>query len=119
VLEAVQTDSQRLLYRELVGRHHYLRHAVPFGAHLRYLFYCGPQVLGAMQFSSRAWRLAVRDRWIGWDEPARRGNLRRVVSQSRFLILPSSRVRPASSPRWTTRASRRNRLWGSLGERCA
>lgn len=88
VLEAVQTEPQRLLYRELVGRHHYLGHAVPFGAHLRYLFHSGEQVLGAMQFSSPAWRMAVRERWIGWDEPARRGNLQRVLSQSRFLILP-------------------------------
>lgn len=88
VLEPVQTQPQRLLFRELVGRHHYLGHAVPFGAHLRYLFYSGEQVLGAMQFSSPAWRMAVRERWIGWDEPARRGNLQRVVSQSRFLILP-------------------------------
>jgi hypothetical protein len=88
VLEPVQTEPQRLLYRELVGRHHYLGHAVPFGAHLRYLFYSGEQVLGAMQFSSPAWRMAVRERWIGWDEPARRGNLQRVLSQSRFLILP-------------------------------
>jgi hypothetical protein len=61
---------------------------VPFGAHLRYLFSSGAQVLGAMQFSSPAWRLAVRERWIGWDEAARRANLQRVVNQSRFLILP-------------------------------
>lgn len=88
VLEPVQTEPQRLLYRELVGRHHDLGHAVPFGAHLRYLFHSGEQVLGAMQFSSPAWRMAVRERWIGWDEPARRGNLQRVLSQSRFLILP-------------------------------
>jgi hypothetical protein len=88
VLDPVQTQPQRLLFRELVGRHHYLGHAVPFGAHLRYLFYSGEQVLGAMQFSSPAWRMAVRERWIGWDEPARRGNLQRVLSQSRFLILP-------------------------------
>jgi hypothetical protein len=88
VLEPVHTEPQRLLFRELVGRYHYLGHAVPFGAHLRYLFYSGEQVLGAMQFSSPAWRMAVRERWIGWDEPARRGNLQRVVSQSRFLILP-------------------------------
>jgi Domain of unknown function (DUF4338) len=88
VLEPVQSEPQRLLFRELVGRHHYLGHAVPFGAHVRYLFYSGKQVLGAMQFSSPAWRIAVRERWIGWDEPARRGNLQQVVSQSRFLILP-------------------------------
>jgi hypothetical protein len=88
VLEPVQSEQQRLLFRELVGRHHYLGHAVPFGAHLRYLFYSASQVLGCMQFSSPAWRMAVRERWIGWDEPARRANLQRVVSQSRFLILP-------------------------------
>lgn len=88
VLERVQSAEQRLLFRELVGRHHYLGHAVPFGAHLRYLFYSGEQVLGAMQFSSPAWRMGVRERWIGWDESARRSNLQRVVNQSRFLILP-------------------------------
>ena len=39
VLEVVRSDEQRLLFRELVDRHHYLGHAVPFGAHLRYLVY--------------------------------------------------------------------------------
>ena len=36
-LEAVVSQQQRLLFRELVGRHHYLGHAVPFGAQLRCL----------------------------------------------------------------------------------
>jgi Druantia protein DruA len=88
VLDLVQSTEQRLLFRELVGRYHYLGHAVPFGAQLRYLFYSGQQVLGAMQFSSPAWRMAVREGWVGWDEAARRGNLQRVINQSRFLILP-------------------------------
>ena len=95
VLEAVTTERQRLLFRELVGRHHYLGHAVPFGAHVRYLVYASqPErtVLGCLQFSSPAWRIAVRDRWIGWDEGTRRRNLQRVVNNSRFLILPWVRV---------------------------
>jgi hypothetical protein len=92
VLEPVKSEQQRLLFRELVGRYHYLGHAVPFGAHLRYLFYTGEQVLGCMQFSSPAWRMAARERWIGWDEQARRSNLQRVVNQSRFLILPWIRI---------------------------
>lgn len=94
VLQLVQSSEQRLLFRELVGRYHYLGHAVPFGAHLRYLFYGGSPrvVLGCMQFSSPAWRIAVRDRWIGWDQAARWANLQRVVSQSRFLILPWARI---------------------------
>jgi hypothetical protein len=109
VLEAVVTEEQRLLFRELVGRHHYLGHAVPFGAHLRYLLYASqPErtVLGCLQFSSPAWRMAVRDRWIGWDERTRRRNLQRVVNNSRFLILPWIRVRNLAS-RVLSLASRR------------
>ena len=45
-----------------------------------------------MQFSSPAWRMAVREGWIGWDESARRANLQRVINQSRFLILPWVRI---------------------------
>ena len=87
-LELVKTERQRLLFRELVGRHHYLGYTTPFGAHMRYIFRSDSQVLGCMQFSSPAWRMAAREQWIGWDEPARRSNLQRVVNQSRFLILP-------------------------------
>jgi len=89
-LEMVQSPAQHALFRELVGRYHYQGHAVPFGASLRYLVYASParQVVGGLQFSSPAWRLAVRDRWIGWDEATRRRNLQRIVSNSRFLLLP-------------------------------
>lgn len=100
VLEAVITEQQRLLFRELVGRHHYLGHAVPFGAHVRYLVYASqPErtVLGCVQFSSPAWRMAVRDRWIGWDERTRGRKLQQVVNNSRFLILPWVRVQNLAS----------------------
>ena len=36
-VERVREPAERLLFRELVGRYHYLGHTVPFGAHLRYL----------------------------------------------------------------------------------
>ena len=35
-LRLVQDAEERALWRELVDRHHYLGHEVPFGAHLRY-----------------------------------------------------------------------------------
>jgi hypothetical protein len=79
-MELVETVDQRLLFRELVGRHHYLGHAVPFGAHLRYLGYASkPErvVVGGVQFSSPAWRMALRDAWIGWDDETRQRNLQR------------------------------------------
>ena len=87
----VTTGDDRLLFRELVGRHHYLGHTVPFGAHLRYLVYAAqprPQVVACAQFSSAAWRMACRDAWIGWDDATRARNLARVVNNSRWLILP-------------------------------
>jgi hypothetical protein len=90
-LELVRTDEGRRLFRELVGRYHYLGHAVPFGAHLRYLIFAHlPEktVLGGIQFSSAAWRIAVRDEWIGWDDKTRVRNLEHVVNNSRFLVLP-------------------------------
>lgn len=99
-IEAVETPDQRLLFRELVGRHHYLGHRVPFGAHLRYLVFASrPErtVVGCVQFSSPAWRMAVRDAWIGWDDTARHRNLQRVVSNSRYLILPWVRVKNLAS----------------------
>jgi len=99
-IEAVETADQSLLFRELVGRHHYLGHRVPFGAQLRYLVFASrPErtVVGCVQFSSPAWRMAVRDAWIGWDDSARHRNLQRVVSNSRYLILPWVRVKNLAS----------------------
>jgi hypothetical protein len=100
VLEPVRSGEERLLFRELVGRYHYLGHRVPFGAHLRYLAYVSKperQIVGCLQFSSPAWRMAARERWIGWDEAARKRNLQKVVSNSRFLIVPWVRIRNLAS----------------------
>jgi hypothetical protein len=47
-----------------------------------------PAVVACLQLSSPAWKMAVRDGWIGWTEQARRAGLQRIVNNSRFLILP-------------------------------
>lgn len=83
-------DAQRRLLRELVGQHHYLGYAPPFGARLQYLVYVHrprSEVVGCVQFSSPAWRMKVRDAWIGWDDGTRQRRLQRVVSNSRLLVL--------------------------------
>jgi hypothetical protein len=46
------------------------------------------QVLACLGWTSAAWRIAVRDRWIGWTDAQRRQALPYVVNNSRFLILP-------------------------------
>ena len=96
----VSSRSDHALWRELVGRHHYLGYATAYGASLRYLVTIQrPQeaVVGCLQFSSPAWRLAARDRWIGWSERQRLRQLQRVVNQSRFLILPWVEVKNLAS----------------------
>lgn len=79
------------LWRELIGRYHYLGDRVPVGATLRYFVRSAPppaQILACLGWTSAAWKMAVRDHWIGWTEAQRRQNLPYVVNNSRFLILP-------------------------------
>ena len=44
--------------------------------------------LAMLGFSSAAWTLAPRDRFIGWSRRHREKNLPLVVDNPRFLILP-------------------------------
>ena len=99
-VEVVTTAEERSLWRELVGRYHALGHAVPFGAHVRYLVWAARpkrQVVACLQYSSPAWRMAARDRWIGWEDRTRAERLQRIVNNSRFLMLPWVKVKNLAS----------------------
>ena len=88
------------LWRELLARYHYLGYRVPVGATLRYLVRSshGPeQVLACLLWTSPAWKIAVRDRWIGWSDAQRRQNLPYLVNNARFLILPWVHIRGLAS----------------------
>jgi hypothetical protein len=94
VLGAECPDDLRL-WAEYVERYHYLGHRVPVGASLRHWVYsprCPQQVLACLMWSSAAWKMAARDRWIGWSPQQRARHLPFVVNQSRFLLLPWVRV---------------------------
>jgi hypothetical protein len=94
-IEPVLAAADHAPWREAIQQHHYLGHRVPFGAHLRYFIRIGaphPIRVGALQFSSPAWRMAERERWIGWSDAARRRNLQQIVGNSRFLIFPWVRI---------------------------
>ncbi len=94
----VQSRQQRLLFKELVSRYHYLGYAMPYGARLQYLVYVSRprrEVVGCVQFSSPAWRMKVRDQWIGWDDATRKLRLQHVVNNSRLLVV--ARIRNLAS----------------------
>lgn len=99
-VEVVQSPEQRLLFRELVSRHHYLGYSMPYGARIQYLAYISrPErvVVGCVQFSSPAWRMKARDQWIGWDDATRGRHLQHVVNNSRLLVVPWMRIRNLAS----------------------
>ena len=96
-LARVESREQRRLWYEYVDRYHYLGYRLPFGAQLRYFIQSGTDILGCFQFSSPAWKMAPRDRWIGWGEAERKANLQRIINNSRFLILPWVEVKNLAS----------------------
>lgn len=93
-------NGESRLWRELIERYHYLHCRVPVGANLRYLVRsqrAPDRVLACMLWTSPAWKMAVRDRWIGWNDEQRRRNLQLIVNNARYLILPWVHVRGLAS----------------------
>jgi len=88
-LQLLEDLPGRRLFQQYIQRYHPLGHRVPYGAQLRHLVRAPCQdVLACLLFTSAAWKMAPRDTWVGWSDPARRANLSRVVHNARFLILP-------------------------------
>ncbi|MBW1849619.1 MAG: DUF4338 domain-containing protein, partial [Deltaproteobacteria bacterium] len=98
-LTRVETQEQRQLWYEYVDRYHYLGYQLPFGAQLRYFIKAGAtdDILGCFQFSSPAWKMAPRDKWIGWSDEQRKINLQKIINNSRFLIFPWVEVKNLAS----------------------
>lgn len=81
------------IWRALLDQHHYLGSGTLSGAQIRYVIKSSTHgYLGALAFSCATWALKARDQYIGWDETARIRNLRYVVTNDRFLIVPTVRV---------------------------
>lgn len=79
-------DSQ--LWNQFIHRYHYLGYKPLPGAQIRYFIQYQDGFLGAISFSASAWKVAPRDKWIGWTDIQREKNLHLIVNNSRFLILP-------------------------------
>jgi hypothetical protein len=95
---ALIDPSHSALYRQYIERYHYLGYRTPVGAHLRYFVYSAQgQILACLLWSSPAWKMAARDRWIGWTPDQRARHLQFIVNNSRFLILPWVQVKNLAS----------------------
>lgn len=90
-IELVVVNGNKVLsrqWRAMMQAHHPLGDGPLCGAQLRYLINSEQGILGGLSFSAAAWRLGVRDEWIGWSEGTRAARLSMIVGNSRLLILP-------------------------------
>lgn len=97
-LQVVQGNREpSRLWNEFVARYHYLGYTPMSGSQIRYNVYAGEQLVALISFGASAWKLADRERFIGWSAEQRRANLQLVVNNTRFLILPWVRSKGLAS----------------------
>lgn len=109
-LEVTVVDSRtRKLsnkWNTYTDRYHYLGFRATSGHQIRYLISSGDRDLALFNFSSPAWKVQCRDQWIGWSAEVREKNLKYVINNSRFLILP-----------WVKSKNLASCILGSIGRR--
>ncbi|MCK5134112.1 MAG: IS4 family transposase, partial [Candidatus Sabulitectum sp.] len=90
--------DQSRRWNAMMQRYHYLGAGPLCGAQIRYFIESEQYgTLGGLAFSAAALRVSARDRWISWDNNCRQQRLSRIVNNSRFLILPTVKVKNLAS----------------------
>ncbi len=84
----VRGTSEERLYNRLIHSFHYLGYHQGSGEQLKYIIKGDGDVLGCIGFGGAAYKVSVRDRYIGWNRRQREENLSLIVNNNRFLILP-------------------------------
>ena len=88
----VRRSGDEPLFNSLMEEHHYLGYEQPVGEHLKYLVWANGRPVACVAWSSAPRHIGARDRYIGWDQQARRRNIRFLAYNTRFLILPWVKV---------------------------
>lgn len=92
-IHRVMQAQEVQLFRSLLQHYHYLGYSGPVGENMQYLVYDRHErLLGCLLYGAAAWRLASRDKFIGWNEAARKQGLSRIANNMRFLLLPGVQV---------------------------
>jgi hypothetical protein len=96
LLDGVQmrlvAPEERACFDQLIEKEHYLGNAQLVGEQLRYVAEYQGQWVALMSWSAAAFKLKLREDWIGWSARQKRRRLPLVVNNSRFLILKDFHV---------------------------
>jgi Domain of unknown function (DUF4338) len=110
----VRRSPDEPLFNSLMEQHHYLGYEQPVGEHLKYLVRAGGRPIACVAWSSAPRHIGARDRYIGWDQRARRRNIRFIAYNTRFLILLWVRVNHLASHILGRMAARISEDWQSM-----
>ena len=111
-LELAHGTALRRRAAQLLRQHHYRGFHGAVGENVQYL---AKDVQGrevaVMVFGAAAWKVAVRDEFIGWSVAQRQQHLSAIANQQRFLILPWVRVPHLASHLLALAAGRLSENW--------
>ena len=96
-LELVREAAHARVFAGLIGAYHYLGYQQATGAQLKYLVWYADRPIACLSYGPAAWKVAPRDRYIGWSAQARQAHLDWVVNNDRFLIVPDVTIRHLAS----------------------
>lgn len=113
-IEMIRFTPEEKLWDHLVHTYHYLGHPWIVGSYLKYLAYLDGRLVACLGWGSASWKVACRDRFIGWDRPLRKKNLSQVANNVRFLILPWVKVEHLASKVLAANIKRLAADWHSL-----
>ena len=110
----VRRSGDEPLFNSLMEQHHYLGYEQPVGEHLKYLVWSQGRPVACVAWSSAPRHIGAGDRYIGWDQRARRRNIHLIAYNTRFLILPWVRVNHLASHILGRMAARVSGDWQSM-----
>jgi hypothetical protein len=111
---ATGIKSEDALWNEFVERYHYLKFGTVVGPQIKYFVEVRGEPVACLSFGGAAWKVEPRDRWIGWTVEQRKRNLRYVVNNTRYLVLPWARVKNLASRILSLAAKRLPQDWQQL-----
>lgn len=113
-IEIANATDLEPLWDEMIRRFHYLGFGKMIGQRIKYIVREGERPVAALSYNRAALRVGVRDTYIGWTDEGRRQNLKYVVSNHRYLILPWVRVKNLASHILGLSLRRLKRDWREL-----
>ena len=84
--------EERRRWDALLAKHHYLPFRGLFGKSLRHVAVRGEAWLALLGWQAGAFKVGVRDAWIGWSREQQFSRLHLIANNSRFAVLDAGRV---------------------------